>query len=58
MNVTVTVGHADNFPIDLYFLMDLSWSMRSSRQILTEVTEDIIEAITEKSDDVKLGDSK
>ena len=31
MNISFVVGHAKNFPVDLYFLMDLSWSMRSSR---------------------------
>ena len=35
VNISITVGHAENFPVDLYFLMDLSWSMRTSRNLET-----------------------
>ena len=55
MNISFTVGHAENFPVDLYFLMDLSWSMRSSRDNLIAVTEEIIKAINNKTDDVNIG---
>ena len=41
--------------MDLYFLMDLSWSMRSSRDNLISVTEEIIKAIKLKTDDVNIG---
>ena len=55
MNISFKVGLAENFPVDLYFLMDLSWSMRSSRDNLISVTEEIIKAIKLKTDDVNIG---
>ena len=55
VNISFKVGLAENFPVDLYFLMDLSWSMRSSRDNLISVTEEIIKAIKLKTDDVNIG---
>ena len=55
VNISFKVGHAENFPVDLYFLMDLSWSMRSSRDNLIKVSGDIIQAIKRKTDNVNIG---
>ena len=49
------VAHAKQFPIDLYFLMDLSWSMRDSRENLAKLGGDIIDAIKRKTENLATG---
>jgi len=43
------VAKAKDYPVDLYFLMDLSWSMRSSRDNLAQLGKEIMEGIKQKT---------
>lgn len=56
MNISFSIGNAKNYPVDLYFLMDLSWSMRSSRDKLISAGGDIIATIKNKTSDVNIGE--
>eukprot|EP00091_Calanus_sinicus_P005473 TRINITY_DN15914_c0_g1_i1.p1 TRINITY_DN15914_c0_g1~~TRINITY_DN15914_c0_g1_i1.p1 ORF type:complete len:183 (+),score=41.69 TRINITY_DN15914_c0_g1_i1:199-747(+) len=49
------VAHAKQFPVDLYFLMDLSWSMRQSRDNLASLGGKIIAAIKKKTENLTTG---
>ena len=49
------VAHAKDFPIDLYFLMDLSWSMKDSRENLANLGGEIISTIKEKTQNLATG---
>ena len=49
------VAHAKQFPVDLYFLMDLSWSMRNSRDNLASLGGKIIAAIKKKTENLTTG---
>ena len=55
VKVEFQVAHAKQFPIDLYFLMDLSWSMRDSRENLAKLGGKIIEAIKERTKNLATG---
>ena len=39
------VAQSSQYPVDLYFLLDLSWSMNKSRNHIAEMGGDIIGAI-------------
>ena len=39
------VAQSSQYPVDLYFLLDLSWSMNKSRNHIAEMGGDIIAAI-------------
>ena len=41
------VAQSSQYPVDLYFLLDLSWSMNKSRNHIAEMGGDIIAAIKE-----------
>ena len=55
IDVNFQVAHAKDFPVDLYFLMDLSWSMRKSRENLAKTGGDIISKIKEKTRNLATG---
>ena len=55
VKIDFQVAHAKQFPIDLYFLMDLSWSMRDSRENLAKLGGKIIEAIKERTENLATG---
>jgi len=55
VTVDFQVAHAKQFPIDLYFLMDLSYSMRQSRNNLAKLGGKIMEAIKEKTENLATG---
>ena len=55
VKIDFKVAHAKQFPIDLYFLMDLSWSMRDSRENLAKLGGKIIEAIKERTENLATG---
>ena len=50
-----SIGQSKQYPLDLYFLLDLSWSMKSSRDNFAEQGEDIIEGIKEITEDLHTG---
>ena len=39
------MAQSSQYPVDLYFLLDLSWSMNKSRNHIAEMGGDIIAAI-------------
>ena len=55
VKIDFQVSHAKEFPIDLYFLMDLSWSMRKSRENLANLGGEIINAIKKKTKNLATG---
>ena len=55
VKINFQVAHAKDFPVDLYFLMDLSWSMRKSRENLAKTGGDIISKIKEKTRNLATG---
>ena len=52
---TATVKPAPNFPLDLYYLMDLSFSMRDDLDNLKSLSVDIASRINNISSDSRLG---
>ena len=52
---TATVKPAPNFPLDLYYLMDLSYSMRDDLDNLKSLSVDIASRINNISSDSRLG---
>ncbi len=49
------IAQSSEYPVDLYFLLDLSWSMETSRANFAEQGGDIIAAIKEISSNVHIG---
>mgnify|MGYP001355265264 FL=1 len=50
-----TIGQSDEYPVDIYFLFDLSRSMNDSRNNFAEQGAAIIDSIKEITDDVQIG---
>ena len=55
VSVEFQVAHAKQFPVDLYFLMDLSWSMRDSITNLANLGGEIIAGIKRKTGNLAIG---
>ena len=55
VSVEFQVALAKQFPVDLYFLMDNSWSMRDSLKNLASLGGDIIAGIREKTGHLAIG---
>ena len=55
VSVEFQVAHAKQFPVDLYILMDLSWSMRDSLKNLANLGGEIIAGIKKKTDNLAIG---
>ncbi|XP_043916480.1 integrin beta-2-like [Protopterus annectens] len=54
-NITVTFRHAQGFPIDLYYLMDLSFSMHDDLDNLKGLGQKILEALKDITDAAQIG---
>lgn len=50
-----TYKMADNFPVDIYFLLDMSQSMEQIRNDLLKQSEDIYNTMSNLTNDVYLG---
>ena len=55
ISLNFQVAHAKQFPIDLYFLMDLSFSMSASRENLASLGGQIIDAIKQRTENLATG---
>jgi hypothetical protein len=53
--VEFEIAQSSQYPVDLYFLLDLSWSMEDSRATFAEQGGEIIAAIKEISSNVHIG---
>ena len=53
--LAVQVAQASLFPVDIYFLMDLSWSMRNSQVTLARLGGEIISGIKKKTENLRTG---
>ena len=54
-NLTFTIGQSVNYPVDVYFLFDLSFSMNKSRNTLAEQAGRIVDKITDITEDYRIG---
>ena len=55
LTLDFSVAHAKDYPVDIYFLMDLSKSMKNSRDNLAELGGEIIAAIGNKTKNLATG---
>lgn len=49
------IGQSVDYPVDLYFLFDLSFSMNKSRYTFAEQSKNIISSIKEVTEDYRIG---
>ena len=54
-DLSFSIGQSEEYPVDLYFLFDLSFSMNSSRTTLAEQGGAIIGNITQVTKDLQIG---
>ncbi|XP_062517532.1 integrin beta-1-like [Corticium candelabrum] len=55
VNFNVSIRPAENFPVDLYYLMDLSYSMRDDLESLKLLGGDLASALRNKTSNLRLG---
>ena len=54
-NVTVKYRHARNYPVDLYYLMDVSMSMEDDKATLSNLAESLAQSIRNITTNFRLG---
>lgn len=54
-NFTLKYSHAEDYPVDLYYLMDLSSSMSQYREDLSELGVDLSSAMRHLTRNFRLG---
>lgn len=55
VNFTVAFKQAKDYPVDVYFLMDLSNSMKDDKEQLTKLSDDIVKTMKKLTSNVTLG---
>lgn len=55
VKVKMQFSRAQDYPVDLYYLMDLSGSMQPHKDKLSKLGKKIVEAMTEITKDFQLG---
>ncbi|XP_069509434.1 integrin beta-7 [Ambystoma mexicanum] len=55
MNFTVRFKRAEGYPIDLYYLMDLSYSMKDDLENVKKLGNDLLAALKNVTNSVKIG---
>ena len=53
--ISFTIGQSVDYPVDLYFLFDLSFSMNASRNTFAEQSKNIISSIKKLTEDYRIG---
>lgn len=48
---------AEGYPIDLYYLMDLSYSMKDDLEMIKTLGQDILNKLQEVTEDVRIGEN-
>lgn len=51
----MTYRPAKNYPLDLYYLMDLTWSMRDDKETLVNVGKDLASTLNTLTENYRLG---
>lgn len=46
---------AKNYPLDLYYLMDLTWSMKDDKQTLVNVGNDLVNTLLNLTENYRMG---
>jgi protocadherin alpha len=54
-SVRMSYKSARNYPLDLYYLMDLTWTMRDDKQTLVSVGERLTKALSNLTENFRLG---
>ena len=53
--LTLKYSQAEDYPVDLYYLMDLSASMEDSRNLLSELGRELADAMRNLTSNFRLG---
>ena len=53
--INMTFKPARNYPLDLYYLMDLTWSMRDDKQTLVRMGGSLSESLSNLTENFRLG---
>lgn len=53
--MTLKYSQAEGYPVDLYYLMDLSASMEDSRNLLSELGHELADAMRNLTSNFRLG---